>query len=68
MAELSGKEKDRVSHRGRALRRARRLFEADVALSDRAQAPPRSRLVRKESPTNVPMALPTLERKNTAST
>lgn len=26
MAELSGQEKDRVSHRGRALRRARRLF------------------------------------------
>ena len=29
MAELSGKEKDRVSHRGRALRRARRLLEAE---------------------------------------
>ena len=29
MAELSGEEKDRVSHRGRALRRARRLFAAD---------------------------------------
>ena len=29
MAELSGPEKDRVSHRGRALRRARRLFAAD---------------------------------------
>ena len=28
MAELSGIEKDRVSHRGRALRRARRLLEA----------------------------------------
>ena len=29
MAELSGEEKDRISHRGRALRRARRLFEAE---------------------------------------
>lgn len=29
MAELSGEEKDRVSHRGRALRRARRLLAAD---------------------------------------
>lgn len=29
MAELSGEEKDRVSHRGRALRRARRLLAAE---------------------------------------
>lgn len=33
MAELSGEEKDRISHRGRALRRARRLFAAEPALS-----------------------------------